>query len=610
MNAKNRSYHTLRDFFMIIFKHKKVVVLFFMLSVVCAVLTTFIMTPVYEAFSKILVKSPDVAATPSLFKDKELTIETAVEILTGRFLLERVVEKTGAAALYPDIGSRKTKPDPAHIRKAALRFKENLSVSSGSIINVRFRHPDPEKAARAVNNLTAEFLDYYLTVHQQNRKYRFFKDQLALMEKKLKASQKELGLFRNEQNISSIQKQKSLLLLQISDLELELAKIRGEISEYETKAENFAKTSSNRSNIQQTIYALQNREKKIGQQITDYRLQLGRLDKAETRLSELERQVKINEENYLLYAKKTEEARISSAMDEQKLINFTVIEPASPPLAPVQSQKYAVIIIALLFGAAGGLFMAFVSEYFSHTFDRPEDVRDILGLPSLGCFPDLDAKDFEMVASLSLPEKIREKCNRMRHSIFRALADGRHKCFLFTAAKAGEGVTGLLINFALSVAESGESVIIIDANLRNPGLHQRLGLERAGGLTEVLSGSLSPDDAIRKTGFENLALITSGAQHAQPFSLLQSEAFQRLLDDLQERAGWILVDAPSTEFHEDACIIGARVPYVITVIRSGKTRWEVVKSSVNKFKQFNARVIGAVLNRQKMHIPDWLYRLL
>ena len=107
------------------------------------------------------------------------------------------------------------------------------------------------------------------------------------------------------------------------------------------------------------------------------------------RLGELERQVKINEDNYQLYLKKMEEARISNAMDSQKLANISVVDPALPPLKPVKPKILLNIILSILLGGFASIGLAFSLEYFSHTFNKPEEVEQQASLKVLAAIPSI-----------------------------------------------------------------------------------------------------------------------------------------------------------------------------------------------------------------------------
>ena len=109
----------------------------------------------------------------------------------------------------------------------------------------------------------------------------------------------------------------------------------------------------------------------------------------ELKLKELERQVTLNEENYQLYVKHMEEARISDAMDNQKIANISVVEPALPPIKPVKPKKLLNILLSIILGGFAGLGVAFSSEYFSHSFNNSEDVKQHLGLKVLASIPEM-----------------------------------------------------------------------------------------------------------------------------------------------------------------------------------------------------------------------------
>lgn len=586
MPVKKRSRHTLRDFFTVAFKHKLLIVLVFTAAVLTAVTGSVVMEPVYESGAKILVKRP-----PEGSGNQAFSIDTAVEMLQSRYLIEQVVATIGPNRLFPGL------QEPAQ-QSAVARFQEHLTVTPGTIIDLRFLHPDPQTGAQALNKLTELFLEHYLAVHADSQRYRFFKDQLDLMQRRLQDAQKQLGLFRSEHNISSAQKQKSLLLLQVSDLELEQSKVRGEISALETRASVFAQDSPELPDVRQNILGLQSREKKLRQQITEYQLALGRLNKAETRLSELERQVKIDEENYLLYARKTEEARIASAMEERRIIDFTVLEPALPPLAPQRPRSYGFIALAAVIGTGLALLLAFIAEYFTHTFDRPEDTETVLSVPCLATLPPPGAA----------PGIVQENCNRMRHVLERALAGQTARRIAFCATRPREGASHVLLETARALAAGGERVCVVDADVRHGRLHEALGVPRGPGLAEALQGTAGAEAVVHATSVPGLDVIPAGDPPPNAGALLQPETLAGLL--FRPQADWVLIDCAPLDCCDDACRIAPHTDGAVLIVRAGKTRWEATASAAAALRQSGARLLGAVLNRRRMHIPGWLYNRL
>jgi len=440
-------------------------ILFFSI-VLTVTIGSLLMSPTYEASSKILVKfgreNVYMPTTPAgggssqvlLDPSREERINSAVEMFQGRNILEQVIRDVGATNIYPDLEQKpgislgaSAKLSPAD--RALLILQKKLSVEAvkkSNIIAIQFQHKDPAVAAQVVNKLVDVFLDQHLKVYQETGGYNFFSSQVGVLEKKLRDSEQELKGFKNNNRIISLDEQKSVLLKQISDLELELAKTKSDRSEAEGKMQALKKSSAgfsdertlgqetdfnpySMSTIRNKISELRLEEEKllssyteqsenvirvrkelaqarellakdektyhnkalatVGQNLSALKskefqqetvlakcqAELAKINSSEIQLKELERQVKINEDNYQLYLKKMEEARISTAMDSQKIASISVVEPALAPLKPIKPKVLLNIILSLLLGACASIGLAFSLEYFSHTFSRPEDVE-------------------------------------------------------------------------------------------------------------------------------------------------------------------------------------------------------------------------------------------
>jgi uncharacterized protein involved in exopolysaccharide biosynthesis len=141
--------------------------------------------------------------------------------------------------------------------------------------------------------------------------------------------------------------------------------------------------------VGQNLSALKSREAEQENLLSRYQDELNKVNSVEMRVTELERQVKINEDNYQLYLKKMEEARISNAMDTQKIANISVVEPALAPIKPIKPKKLLNIILSILLGIFASIGMAFSLEYFSHTLNRPEEVEQQASLKVLAAIPSI-----------------------------------------------------------------------------------------------------------------------------------------------------------------------------------------------------------------------------
>lgn len=480
MNNENEAQGTLRDLLYVIFKHKTKMIIIFLTVVLTVTIGTFLMSPVYEASSRLLVKfgrenvymptAPTAGgSSPILFdSSREERINSEVEIIKGRNLIEKVIRDLGVKNIYPGIDKKPVIPRPSFekispLEKATLVFEKKLSVegvTKADIISIKFQHNNPIVAAKVVNKLIDVFLEHHLAVYKQVQEYGFFDEQAKLLEKKLNDSEDELETFRRQNSITSLQEQKTLLLKQISDLEVELARTRSEISENEGKVLSLAgnptantteikmgeetelnpyaisfirsrlaelkmkeeellnkyseqsvfvanirkeiaraqellakeeKTYHDKAitSISHTLDALSSKEKTQGQHLAQYHQELSKINRVELKLKELKRQVTLNEENYQLYLRHMEEARISNAMDTQKIANISIVEPALPPIKPVKPKKQLNIILSILLGGFTAVGAAFFFEYFSHSFNNREDVKQHLNLPVLASIPEI-----------------------------------------------------------------------------------------------------------------------------------------------------------------------------------------------------------------------------
>ncbi len=248
MNTTLEPQGTVRDILYIIFKHKVKMLILFFTVVLTVTAGSFLMSPTYEASSKILLKfgrenvyiahHPRGGGSARCFWTPRVKSASTLKWRCSRAEVswKRSSATSGAAAIYPGIDKpplislgASAKLSPAD--RAFVIFQKKLSVEAvkkSNIIDIKFQHKDPAVAARVVNRLVEVFLDHHLKVYQESGGYDFFIEQVNLCEKKLKNSEEELKAFKSGNNITALQEQKSVLLKQISEIETELAKTQGE----------------------------------------------------------------------------------------------------------------------------------------------------------------------------------------------------------------------------------------------------------------------------------------------------------------------------------------------------------------------------------------------
>jgi capsular exopolysaccharide synthesis family protein len=182
---------------------------------------------------------------------------------------------------------------------------------------------------------------------------------------------------------------------------------------------------------------------------------------------------------------------------------------------------------------------------------------------------------------------------------------------LVLSAVQGEGASMVAREVAGLLSQDGTShAVLVDANLRTPSQHLAFRLERTDGLAELATRGLLPQAAVRKGQGSSLAVVTAGRPAAAPTSILGLPAVKAAIDQLRSRFDWVVLDGPPVTVYSDAAILAPLSDGVVLVVEAERTRWEVINQARRTIEESGGRILGAVLNRQRYHIPPALYGLL
>jgi capsular exopolysaccharide synthesis family protein len=308
--------------------------------------------------------------------------------------------------------------------------------------------------------------------------------------------------------------------------------------------------------------------------------------------------------------------------------NLRIIEPAIVPRVPVGPKRLLVILAGFLLSLAGGIGLAFFLEYLDNTVKSIEDVSRYAQLPTLAVIPAINASisagerknghrkalatngtaaareskqglvtalDTRSYDTYSLGIAA-EAYRTLRTSVLLSTAGGPPKTILVTSGQPGEGKTTTTINTAISLAQLGASVLVIDADLRRPTTHKVLGVNQTAGLSTYLSSDTEVDKLITKLEIPNLSLLPCGPIPPNPSELISSEKMKQLLGALSQRFDHILIDSPPLIHVTDPVILSTMVDGVILVVRGGKSTRDVVRFARQELTRVGSKVFGVVLN--------------
>jgi capsular exopolysaccharide synthesis family protein len=199
--------------------------------------------------------------------------------------------------------------------------------------------------------------------------------------------------------------------------------------------------------------------------------------------------------------------------------------------------------------------------------------------------------------------------NLRMNLMFMSTSDDPIRTVLFTSPGPNEGKSTTALNFGVMLAQQGQRVLLLDADLRRPSLHRALDILREPGLTNLLVGDAELREAIRPNVLPNLDFLPSGPFPPNPSELLSSKAMKRLLEALEGKYGHIVLDSPPILAVTDSSVLGAHSDGVVVVLRSGETEQKAAERSVDQLKRIGVRVFGAVLNEVAASTPEESYYL-
>ncbi len=305
-----------------------------------------------------------------------------------------------------------------------------------------------------------------------------------------------------------------------------------------------------------------------------------------------------------LNARRTAWSTLLTYLKGSSINEVRIFEEAVAPIAPTKPKVMQNTLLAAVVGLmlAGGA--AFLIEYLDDSVRDQRDVTDLLGLPMLGVVGALgEGQQLPTVLAENEPRSpLAEAFRMVRTNLSYALpAQEGARRYLVTSAGPTEGKTTVTANLATVMAQAGQRVILVDADLRRPTLYKAFGVPSKPGLTSYLAGMVaSVDDILIDTEVDGVRMLSCGPLPPNAAELLNSARMEQLLDELDDRCDVVLLDSPPLLAVADAAILACMVSGVILVLEAGTTRLEGAAAAMDVLSKAGAKVLGAVLNNVKL----------
>jgi succinoglycan biosynthesis transport protein ExoP len=282
---------------------------------------------------------------------------------------------------------------------------------------------------------------------------------------------------------------------------------------------------------------------------------------------------------------------------------LSVVEPAVASPDPVAPRPLLNTLLAAVLGLMIAIGIITAAEYLRDAVKDPEDVQEVTGLSTLGIIARMKgdggrSEIYQLAALLYPRSSVTEAYRTLRTNVEFASVDTPVQTLLVTSSMPGEGKTVTAANLAVVFAQAGRRVLLVDADLRQPGIHRVFDLPNAHGLTSLLRrDDVSLDAVVQGTEQDNLRVLTTGPLPPNPAELLGSHRMRAMVDRFKGDADLVIVDSPPLQAVTDAAILSSFLDGTLFVIDAGRSRRRAVRLAREALNRADATVLGAVLNR-------------
>ncbi|HEX7073142.1 MAG TPA: polysaccharide biosynthesis tyrosine autokinase [Hyphomicrobiaceae bacterium] len=551
-------------------------------------------------------------------------------------------------------------PDKAALKRAATDVVlANLTVRpvpGSRLVDLSYTDPVPERAQRIAAAYAEAYIAANLDKRFQANAYAktFLEDQIAQLKLRLEESERKMLEFAEREQIVIVTEKASIAENNLASANAALGQLISErikneklwkqvadadsmnvpqvltnsvvdglrarrnelVAEYQQKLEIFKPTFPAMLEISSKIKEIDrqlanevqaikaslkaayetslSQEQAMRQQVEKLRAEVLDLQKRSIQYNILKREVDTNRALYNGLLQRFKEVDIAGGVGAN---NVFVVDRAQVPKRPSSPRKGRALLLALALGLGIGLGTAYLLEQLDDTIRTPEEIERLAGLATLGVIPKV-ANDQALVADFADPrsaisEAYRSLCTALQF----ATDSGLPKSILITSATPSEGKTITALAIARHFATMGQKVLLVDADLRMPSLHVRLGLDGSMGLSDYLTGACTPPEVMQRSDITNLTFMASGPLPPNAADLLGSPRVLSLLSIGLEVFDLIVLDGPPVMGLADAQLLSSSAAATVFVVGAGQARTGVIRGALKRLQLARGVLVGAVLTK-------------
>lgn len=380
-----------------------------------------------------------------------------------------------------------------------------------------------------------------------------------------------------------------------------MLQLENQINEIQTQINTTTKQTS--QSIENALYAdflaAKQKEQDLQQKLSSQKDQLFDLQDKSIGYNTLQREVETNRNMYESLLQRIKEVNIAGSITNN---NIAVVDPAITPFQQYSPNLKQNLLKGSLLGFIIGIALAFLLEFIDDRIKSQSDLEKILGLPILGTIPTLKSKkttvfDYAFAALHEPKSALAESFRSLRTNLMFATREGLPRSLNITSSLPFEAKSSTCINLATVLAQANKRVLLVDADLRKPTLHQRFKLDNSIGLSNYLTHQADIHDATQSTIIPNVSVITAGPLTPNPVEVLSSDRLMEILNLVPVSFDIIILDSPPTIGLSDALLISNRVNATIMVAAFSQSKKRAILDGMKRLRHAQANVIGTIFTK-------------
>lgn len=491
-------------------------------------------------------------------------------------------------------------------RSSKLGTVEALQQSLGiaergrqsGVISVSYQDSNPYQLTEVLNAIGRQYVQQNVErkAAEAQKTLGFLDAQLPIYKRQLEQSEEVYNRYRNQKGTVAFDEEAKLVLQEAVDRQTKLLEAQQKRRELETR---FTPSHPQMQTLDAQIRALT-------ADIGGIQSRIRGLPGIQQDAVRMERDLKVNTELYQSMLNNALQLRL---VKEGKVGTVRMLDPAPMPEKPIKPQKRTIVSMALLLGLFLGVMAAFIRSFFVEQRIRdPHEVEADTALPVFSSIPISGAQSAIASKRLTGASGVRlltverpddaavESLRSLRTAMQFAMLEAPNNRVMISGPTPGVGKSFVTANFAALMAAAGKRTLLIDADLRRGHLHQYLGLQRHGGLSELIAGSLTIPQTVHRNVVENLDFLATGQLPPNPAELLVSDSFRVVLDKLSDEYDLVVIDTPPVLVAADASTLAPNAGTLLLVARVGVTTTGELRESKRRLTLTGKTAAGVLLN--------------